>query len=201
MTTGANDTWICPQSRFEYPHPTSGEILEGYRGRCRRNRCLPCARWKLDRFQRAIGRVKPATFLTIAGLALTPAQIHSARPQFRKAIRKSAGPNYADLWVIEPHADRRLHVHILVVPNITTERALAAATTAGLGSNVDVRRVTHYPGLSYVVKRAGDPETHFSHLRLNGGRFASPTRNFWAPNRGQPVRGGFMTLGAPWWRS
>jgi hypothetical protein len=188
-------TTVCPHSRVEFANYRTGEIIVLYRGRCRRNVCTECVRWKLGFIHRAIAQVRPATLLTIADLEGDPAQIRVAWARFRRYVRQSGRFTYEDLYTIEPHANGLLHVHALILPRLTESQALAAAEAAGLGSNVDVRPITFMGGLSYVLKRATDSETLASHLTLNGRRLFNTTRGFWAGPDGTPTPGGYMQLG------
>lgn len=198
----SEDTRVCPNSCYSFTNPRTHEQEAVYRGRCRKNRCMPCVRWKVDHVGRALGIVRPATLLTISHLALSTDELASAWRKLRRFLREVTGLTYGDLRVVEPHADSELvHIHAIVTPRLSGAHALTASIAAGLGDDVDVRDINFIPGLArYVLKRATNPDTRLSHLRLNGSRLFQPSRGFWTPDgQHSPVRGGYVVLGSPGW--
>ena len=106
-------------------YPTAGEGSVTFRA-SRRPRCRisesDSSRTGAARAQSVVrrrcvhGGLTRIVALTFAARVMDPAQVHHAVMALLAKYRRQLGVPFPFVWVIEPHEDNRLHVHVAVRP-------------------------------------------------------------------------------------
>jgi len=183
---------------YEAFDPDTGELLTLSDGRCKRNDCPPCARWKARRIILALHVAQPQWMLTLGPLGVPLDVCRDAVGAYRQRLRRWVSPELQDVYFVEPYrynSGRHLHMYAWG-GTLAAEAVTRAAISSDLANSdhVHVQPITHHTNLGYGLKMVTHPLTaddFTDYLLSNGGRLMHATHGFWRGPDGQPASGGY----------